>query len=221
MLDKIPRSTLYNRSIRWFLDHYLLGRKKPKEIIRPESKELEPGKIYTFQYDPLYKDKLSFYDNMPMNFIIGHIETKSGTRNPYGINLSFIPPRVRVKILDKILDIYMKEIDENRKIISEFKTLYNHFPTKPIDIDYNKCKKLLKNSGFEFAIRSYIYTRMETEPMIITYDDWWRMPTFPSQFIEKMNVMAIYGRYQRKMNPSFKFNVDSISKSINLKRFVD
>jgi hypothetical protein len=198
------KSWLYKQNVQWFMDHYVTPTKPVKEIHNTD--ELQFGRIYTFLYKPKYRDKLSFYDNFPMNLILGHIETKQGTRNPFGINLSFIPPKTRLAILDRLWRVFNDEIVENRKLVSDTKTLFNHKVLTPIPITYETAKILLKDSGFEFAIRSYIYEGgyMYTIPKVVDYDSWWRLSMFPSQFITGMNIMAIYYRYKLSLDPSYR-----------------
>jgi len=197
-------SYMYKQTIKWFFDHYVTTTKPVKELHNTD--ELQFGRIYTFLYKPKYRDKLSFYDNFPINLILGHIETKEGKRNPFGINLSFIPPKTRIAILDRLWTVFNDEIVENRKIVSDTKTLFNHKVLTPIPITYETAKILLKDSGFEFAIRSYIYDGgyMYTRPKVVPMDDWWRLAYAPSQFITGLNIMAIYYRYKLSLDPNYK-----------------
>lgn len=211
--SEIPVSTLYYRNIKWHLDHYVDSTKPVIE--RHHGPLLQIGTIYTFQYDPKYKDKLSFYDNYPINLIMGHIETKDGKMNPYGINLSYIPPPIRIKILDKFIDIFEVQIDNNRKLISDISTLFNHPQKDHIPITYKVAKMVLKDSGFEYAIRSYIYSRIESDPKIITYDEWYRTCLFSSQYIKGLNLASIRYRYKKARDATYR--IGQLEKEVILK----
>lgn len=198
-LKERSMSTIRRRSHQWFEENYISRTKEPPEEKR--GKLLEVGKMYTYNYDPKHKDILAFYDYMPMMLCIGHIKTAGGKLNAMGINMSYIPPKVRPQVLDKIVKTFksqMFDFNEKQVLSQKFSVM------KKVPLDYGVCKKILKDSGFEFAVRSYIYTRMKTEPRVITASEWWKMMVFPSQFIEEMNIRAIYAEYKKSLDPNYR-----------------
>jgi len=191
-------STVVYHNKQWFDDTYVSRNINPVE---ENTKTLmDVGKIYTFTYDAKFKDKLDFWDAMPMNFILGHLESKSGNVNAFGMNISYIPPQIRLQVLDKIVHIFDTAIiRRNIEKINEDKR-----PLKDLPMTYDIAKKILSGSGFEFAIRSYIYNRIKTKPLIVTYQDWWKVATFPSQYILKMNILAIYYLYKKSIRQDYR-----------------
>lgn len=191
-VQKLTRS-----SQKWYEETYIKQEKHPLEV-HPSNSLLIPGKIYTFAYDPKYKDKLSFYDNRPINFILGHQEPAEGKiPNAFGINLSFIPPKIRSAILDEIRRVFgTMIIQPNEEAIRKGKIS----SIRKMPIDYDLVKMMLAKSGFEFALRSYIYDRMKTPPQIIDYHEWWRTALFASKYIKKMNILSIYYSYKRQID---------------------
>lgn len=207
----VTMATVVHRNQKWFEDDYVLRMNDPKE---PNFKVLpmEIGKLYTFAYDPIYKDEMNFYDNMPINLILGYILTKEGRMNPYGINLSFVPPKVRTAVMDVITKLFRTQyISPNITRISE-----NNFNLKKLPLTYDVAKRILHNSGFEFAIRSYRNDRIRNKPMIITYEDWWRPCTFGSKFIQKMNIRAIYWMYKKNVDESYR--IGQKDKAVKIKK---
>ena len=195
----VTKSTVVYRNHKWFEDNYMRKINDPKE---PNFKilPLEIGKMYSFAYDPIHAGELDFYDNMPMNLILGYIITKKGRLNPYGINLSYIPPKIRTNILDVIVRLFRTQyISPNIARISE-----ENFNLKRLPMTYDVAKRILHNSGFEFAIRSYRNSQFRSKPLIITYEDWWRPCTFTSHFIQKINIRAIYYRYKRSLDDQYR-----------------
>jgi len=196
---EVTMSTVTYRNQQWFEKNYITRIEDPKEInnrILP----LEIGKMYTFAYDPIYKKELDFYDFMPINLIMGYILTKKGRMNPYGINLSYIPPKVRIAVLDTIVKLFRTQIIKPNMVrISE-----NNWNLKQLPLTYDVAKRILHNSGFEFAIRSYRNDHIRNKPRIITYEDWWRPCTFPSKFIQKMNIRAIYYMYKKNLDDQYR-----------------
>jgi len=195
----VSMSTVIHRNQQWFEKEYALRISDPKE---PNFKvlPLEIGKIYSFAYDPIYKKELDFYDFMPINLILGYILTKQGRMNAYGINLSYMPPKVRTTVLDVIVKLFRTQyINPNITRITE-----ENWNLKRLPLTYDVAKKILHNSGFEFAIRSYRADHIGSKPRIITYEDWWRPCTFPSKFIQKINIRAIYYRYKRNLDEQYR-----------------
>ena len=194
MSQSVPYSTIVSRSKKWFDDVYVMKEKKPMEESRTPIPKI--GKIYTWFYDPLTKDEMDFFSWCPLTFIIGYKITSGGHLLPYGINLSFIPPSMRIKILDTIIRLWNTQvINPNIERIKAGET-----PTMEIPLYYDVAKKLLQNSGFEFAIRSYRLERFQSSPMIVSYEDWYKICTFPIRYIEKMQIRAIYWRYWRNLD---------------------
>ena len=116
--------------------------------------------------------------------------------NAFGINLSFVPPKVRMTILDEIKRVFgTMIINPNIDRINKGQQSLKKMP-----MTYDLAKVLLQKSGFEFALRSYIYTRMGSKPRIIDYSEWWRLGTFSSDYIRKLNKLSIYWRYKQKLD---------------------
>lgn len=196
--ENTPYSTLVGRSKKWFDETYVQKSKEPIE----ESSAIVPkiGKLYTWFYDPITKDKMDFFSWCPLTFIIGYKISSKGHLIPYGINLSFIPPSMRIKILDTIVrlwnsNIINPDIERIKKGVS---------PLHEIPLYYDVAKMVLQDSGFEFAIRSYRLDRFQSSPMVVSYEDWYKICLFPISYIEKMQIRAIYWRYWRNLDGTYK-----------------
>lgn len=163
---------------------------------------MEVGKAYTFTYDAKYKDTLDFWNVLPhFMIVISHYLTSEGKLNCLGINMGFIPPQIRMQILDKIVKMFSSmTIDPNIRRINkgQFHSL-KHLP-----LYYDVTEQILQGSGYKFAIRSYIYQRIKSKPMIITYEDWWKVATFPTAFIKKMTIRQIYYLYKKNIRESYR-----------------
>lgn len=198
-LALFPESTVISRNKQWFKNIYEKHKEKPFE--KNISMVLEIGKMYTFMYDAKYKNELEFWDYMPHSICIGHQLTQSGELRFLCINISYIPPKYRYAILDKIVKIFNTSvINKNIEKIQKG----NLHTLKELPLYYDICKKILHKSGFEFAIRSYIPERIYSKPMIISYPDWWRIMSFPSKYILKLNIRAIYVMYKKNISTTYK-----------------
>ena len=65
---------------------------------RPTTAASPLGKMYMYIYDAKHKDKLPYYDAFPLVIMLGPAE-----RGFYGLNLHYLPPVVRAKLLDAVL----------------------------------------------------------------------------------------------------------------------
>jgi len=109
-------------SIRWFKDkarqmfrgRFTMNRDK---LLRDDALELKSrpvtrtgpqGNMYMFFYDPKYKETLPYYDGFPLIIMLG--PAKGGFM---GLNLHYLPPAVRARLLDVI-------IGNNRAIPKKF-----------------------------------------------------------------------------------------------------
>lgn len=62
---------------------------------------LRLGSMYFFVYDPKTKDKLNYYDTFPLIFPFNYRDNGF-----IGWNLHYLPPELRVVVLDKIHEIF-------------------------------------------------------------------------------------------------------------------
>src|SRR5210317_573128 len=77
------------------------------------------GSMNMFFYDPKGKDTLPFYDRFPLAIIVGPAE-----KGFYGLNLHYLPPVLRAKLLDSLMDITNnKKYDETTKFRLSYKIL--------------------------------------------------------------------------------------------------
>lgn len=210
--DKTPYSTLVSRYTKWFDTYYIERTEEP-----PETQGhimLKPGKIYTWSYDPIFKDKMKFFSYMPLNLILGTKLSKEGNLIPYGINLTFVPPSIRIKILDEIVRIWNTDIIKpNIERINEGKEVIHDIP-----IFYDVAKKVLEGSGFEFSIRSYRYERFLSLPRIVTYEDWHKLCYFHIKYVAKMNIKSIYYLYNKSLKDSYRIGQRGDASNIQKKK---
>jgi len=158
----------------------------PEPVMGP----IEAGKVYTYVYDPKYANELMYYDTFPMFMSLGHLDNG----NIFGFNLSFIPPRVRLRILDKFVRVFhFRFIKPNNFFLEKGKPA----AMKEIPFTYDIAKGMLAGSHFEHALRSYRYDHIVTSPKVITYNDYWRLLAFTSAGIMKLNIRAIYALYKQ------------------------
>lgn len=197
-IEKSRYSDAYIRkhNMEWYYKFYFFKEGTPIEESGDDGFVL--GRLYTFIYDdPKYKETLDFYSEVPVSLFMGY--SKKAPDNPMMLNIHFIPPQIRAEIFDKIFAINIDTIESVSESISKGRQ-----DNTAIKAKYNDLMKHLDKSGFGFAIRSYIPERIKTEPMIISYSDWWRLLTFSNQHLEKKGVMEIYRMYKQNLDVNWK-----------------
>ena len=78
-----------------------------KNEIDRESHILKLGNLYCFYYDPIGKDDLPYYDKFPLVLVL----EKYGD-SFLGLNLHYLPIRVRAAFLDKLMDYAVTRDDD-------------------------------------------------------------------------------------------------------------
>ena len=76
------------------------------------------GTMQMFFYDPKTKDTLPYYDTFPLVVIVGPAE-----KGFYGLNLHYLPPMLRAKMLDGLMDIASSKRSPNAKFEITYETL--------------------------------------------------------------------------------------------------
>jgi hypothetical protein len=168
---------------------------KAKDVLTVTSAVFDPGKIYIFKYDPLYKDSYSFWDEHPIIVSLGRMPAKQGFMN-VGVNLSWYPPAARVYMLDSIMKIYKGHIEEQKK---KFKGDAKR--QKGVPIDLLALKSALDQAGFSFAIRNYLPSQIKSPSYCISFEHWKKMSkldipaTFP-QLKGNVGIFKIYKDFE-------------------------
>jgi len=76
------------------------------------------GSMIMFFYDPKTKDTLPYYDTFPLVVVVG-----PAPGGFYGLNLHYLPPMLRAKMLDGLMDIASSKKSPNAKFDISYKTL--------------------------------------------------------------------------------------------------
>ncbi len=110
------------------------------------------GNMYMFFYDPKHKDKLPYYDQFPLIFVVG--PAKGGF---YGLNLHYLPPILRAKFLDNLLDI------TNNKSYNE---------STKLKLSYELLQKSQKFKYFEPCFKHYLTDHVQGNFAMVPAPEW-------------------------------------------------
>ena len=106
-----------------------------------------PGQLILFDYlQPIHKEELEYYDAMPCTIFFGVRKDKAGQTRVLGFNIHYYPPKFRVKMMTRILEIF-KDI---------YKPYWDETLKKAIDkFDYQLLMYLLQKDNIAFGVRMY------------------------------------------------------------------
>ena len=137
------------------------------------------GSMQMFFYDPKHKDTLPYYDKFPLTIIVGPAD-----KGFYGLNLHYLPPTLRARFLDELLDITNNtKYDDTTKFRASyallrraqkfkyFKPCFKHYLTEHVKSRFAKVEPteweiatFLPTAQFEKASASKVYS--ESRKMI-------------------------------------------------------
>jgi hypothetical protein len=181
---------------------YYVVQSEPNDAFRldendftPKSKIIRPAKFYTFQYDPKYKDVLSFYDTRPVLFL--HKIWSTHEHNLIsGINFTFLPPMVKVAIMETYYQKFKQLVEKDESELWK-ENFININEIVKFFLDWLKVKELFEgysNINMGFAYRSYIVNRISNFK-IISYDDWDTIPFIRNEDTVGNSLGTIYNKY--------------------------
>lgn len=132
----------------------------------------KPGFLYCYGYDPKTADTLPYYDKFPL--ILCFKITKTGW---YGINLHYVPPRIRQAIFEELLEtLNNKNFDETTK----FK------------ITWAKLTHFAKHRYIKHACKQYLFSQLMT-PLSKVDAQYWEVLTFlPMAQFEKASSRDVW-----------------------------
>lgn len=151
------------------------------ELVKEEgitiSNEPIIGSMSMFFYDPKYKDTLPFYDRFPLAVIVG-----PAPGGFHGLNLHYLPPILRAKMLDGLMDI------TNNKAYDE---------TTRFRLSYSLLNRLSKLKYYKPCYKHYLRKHMKSRFSIVSAPEWEIATFLPTQDFAKASTSAVYSASRR------------------------
>jgi len=137
------------------------------------------GNMVHFVYDPKTKQKLPFYDKFPLIFIIEIY--KDGF---LGINLHYLPPGLRLKLLDKLTALQTnKRYDDKTKL----------------RLSYNILNSTKRFKEFRPTIKRYLTGHIRSRFLKINADEWHMAIFLPTANFAKKSQRTVWADSRRKI----------------------
>ena len=104
------------------------------------ARRILPGRMYMYFYDPKHKKTLPYYDRFPLI-----VAVKPAPGGFYGLNLHYLPPILRARLFDGLLQYEVGDGDFMKKMritlgrlqgvskLRFYKPCYKHYLNKQID----------------------------------------------------------------------------------------
>ena len=135
------------------------------------------GSMQMFFYDPKTKDTLPYYDKFPLAIIVG--PAKGGF---HGLNIHYLPPVLRAKFLDALMDIADKKITDNSKF----------------DLTYKMLKNASKMKYFEPCYKHYLTAHVKSKFAKVPAPEWEIATFLPTASWSKASSQKVFSD-SRKM----------------------
>ena len=158
-----------------------LGRINRSALMREEEIELKNrqimGSMFMYFYDPKTKDTLPYYDRFPLTIIVG--------RPPGGftaLNLHYLPPVLRAKFLDSLLDITNNDrYDETTKF----------------NLTYNKLQGAARYKYFKPCFKRYLTEHVRSRFALVSPTEWEIAVFLPTQDWAKSSASFVYSQSRK------------------------
>ena len=136
-----------------------------------------PGRMFMFSYDAKNKDTLPYWDSFPLIFMVG-----PATKGFYGINLHYLPPVLRAKMMDALYTIANNQRFDD---------------TTKINLSYQTLKNASKFSLFKPCFKHYLYSQVESKFIYVEPKEWDIALMLPVQKFQKATAQQVWKDSQR------------------------
>jgi hypothetical protein len=172
----VKRSTL-ERNTRRSQDWLMKKLKKvDKEFLRSQPLI---GSMMLFTYDPKHKATLPFWDRNPLVIFI----SKKG-QYALGLNLHYLPPRLRLVLLNKLMKFV------NNKNLSE---------RSRFRMTYEMLKGTSGLKMFKPTLKLYIRSHVKSPYLLVPPDQWTNVVSLPLARFNKKSNQAVYADSRKKI----------------------
>ena len=150
-------------------------------LMREEPVELSNrqivGSMYMFFYDPKGKKELPYYDSFPLVIVI-----KPAEGGFLGLNLHYLPPILRAKFLDSLLEY----TNNNR-----------YDETTRFRLSYNLLQRAARMKYFKPCIKHYLNDHVRSRFARVPAPEWEIATFLPTADFQKSSKTTVYSDSRR------------------------
>ena len=153
-----------------------LRRVNRNQLMREDPIQLKnrflPGAMFMFFYDPKLKKTLPYYDSFPLVIVVD--KAKDGF---LGLNLHYLPPTLRAKLLDSLMDI----TTDNK---------YND--ATRFQLSYGLLKRAAKYKYFKPCVKHYLSDHVRSRFALVPAPEWEIAAFLPTADWQKASASQVY-----------------------------
>ncbi len=139
----------------------------------------EVGSMCMYFYDPKTKKTLPYYDAFPLIIVVGPAEGGF-----YGLNLHYLPPVLRAKMLDKLLDNLNN-------------TKYNE--STRFKVNYELLQRLSGAPYYKACLKRYLFNHVKSKFATVNAPEWEIATFIPTASWQKSGSSEVYKDSRRKI----------------------
>ena len=137
------------------------------------------GNMYMFFYDPKHREKLPYYDAFPLILMVG-----PAPGGFYGLNLHYLHPTMRAKLMDELLDITNnKRYDQSTK----FK------------LSYQVLSSANKFKAFQPCFKHYLTKHVQSSFALVEAPEWEIAMFLPTEQFRKKSARSVWAESRRSI----------------------
>ena len=155
------------------------GKPGAMDLIRDGKRDNAPffGRLNMFFYDPKHKATLPYFDTFPLSIIMGPAEGGF-----MGLNLHYLPPVLRAKFLDGLLDLAdSKTYDDDTKF----------------NLRYNMLQRSAKLKYFKPCVKHYLSKHVKSRFSTVPAPEWEIATFLPTAQWQKASANQVYSLSRR------------------------
>jgi|TARA_B110000046_G_C12958744_1_gene383499 hypothetical protein len=142
-----------------------------EDQIKQRAKQGVIGSMQMFFYDPKTKDKLPYYDAFPLIIVVGPAEGGF-----YGINLHYLPPILRAKMLDSLMEVASSKNSDDAKF----------------NITYKRLQGIAKLRYYKPCFKHYLNSHVKSKFAEVPAPEWEIATFLPTAQFRKANSQKVF-----------------------------
>jgi hypothetical protein len=158
-------------------------RETKKQQINTLKGKLMLGNMYCFFYDPKLSKSLPYYDTFPLV-----IPIKEYADGFLGLNLHYLAPEMRARLMDALYEILNTSNKENPE----------NFPYQKIS--YEALNSVAKYKYFKPCLKRYLSSNVRSRYLKLESSEWDMALFLPTERFQKSNRSKIWKESRRKIN---------------------
>ena len=167
-------------------DTYTKNASRARLVPKLEISGLHVGRMIIFSYDPKHKDTLPYYDILPV--VIPFKLMKSGKSAGFlGLNLHYLPPAMRAKLMDALYSHYkQKHLTERARL----------------QLDYQLLVSSARYKWFRPCVKHYLFTHIRSKLNVVDPKEWDMVMMLPLARWRKADETRVWSDSRRKIRNS-------------------